>query len=221
MLLLSPLVVQSGPEVQQGVLGFEEGGLPTSSSVSPAGFASVEDGLKKAMGCCFGDGIPTQGCVGGLSLEGLVLSSEAALFPETVQGRQNIPAYVSLTTDPVSLGLELDANSHLVSGCVPSGDGSVGDGSDGDGSNDDLGLTVSQLGLIERFRNAVLVIEKNKRIVKQVKENFIRVNKGMRDGVMPAEEGEAVLAAYVRVIEEFLGEKGERARTGLPGQRGA
>jgi hypothetical protein len=198
------------------VLGFEEGGHPTSSSVSLAGFASVEDGLEKAMGCCFGDGIPTKGCVGGLSSEGLVLSSEAALFPETVQGRQNIPAYVSLTTDPVSLGLELDANSHLVSGRVP-----VGDGSDGDGSDDDLGLTVSQLGLIERFKNAVLVTERNKRIVKQVEENFIRVNKGMRDGVMPAEEGEAVLAAYVRVIEEFLGEKGERARMGLPGQRGA
>jgi hypothetical protein len=98
---------------------------------------------------------------------------------------------------------------------LPSGDGSVGDGSD-----DDLGLTVSQLGLIERFRNAVLVTEKNKRMMKQVEENFIRVNKGMRDGVMPTEE-EAVLAAYVRVIEKFLGEKGERARMGLPGHRGA
>jgi hypothetical protein len=30
-----------------------------------------------------------------------------------------------------------------------------------------------------------------------------------------------VLAAYVRVIEEFLGEKRERAHMGLPGQRGA
>jgi hypothetical protein len=58
-------------------------GLPTSSSVSPAVSASVEDGLEKAMGCCFGDGIPTHGCVGGLSSEGLVLSSEAILSQET------------------------------------------------------------------------------------------------------------------------------------------
>jgi hypothetical protein len=95
------------------------------------------------------------------------------------------------------------------------------DGPVGDGSDVDLGLTVSQLGLIERFRKAVSVTEKNKRLMKQVEENFIRVNKGMHDGVMPAEEGEAVLAAYVRVIEEFLGEKRERAHMGLPGQRGA
>jgi hypothetical protein len=198
------------PTVASRSLGF---GLPTSSSVSPTGSASVEDGLEKTMGCYFGDGIPTHGCEG-------VLSSEAALFLETVQGRQN-PPFVSLTTDPVSLGLELDANSHLVSGLVPSGDGPVGDGSDGDGSGDDLGLTVSQLGLIERFRKAVLATEENKRIVKQVENNFIRVNKDMHDGVMPAEEGEAVLAAYVRVIKEFLGEKRERAHIGLPGQRGA
>jgi hypothetical protein len=140
--------------------------------------------------------------------------------------KEKIPPSVSLTTDPVSLGLELDANSHLVSGLVPSGDGSVGDGyigdgSDGDGSDNDLGLTVSQLGLIERFRKAVLVTEENKRIVKQVEENFIRANKDMRDGVMPAEEGEAVLAVYIRVIEEFLGGKRERAHMGLPGQGGA
>jgi hypothetical protein len=63
------------------------------------------------------------------------------------------------------------------------------DGPVGDGSDDDLGLTVSQLGLIERFRKAVSVTEKNKRLMKQVEENFIRVNKGMHDGVMPAERG--------------------------------
>jgi hypothetical protein len=158
--------------------------------------------------------------VGGLSSEGLVLSSEAILSQETVQGRQNPPS-VSLTIDPVSSGMELDANSHLVSGRVPSGDGPVGDGSDGDGSDDDLGLTVSQLGLIERFRKAVVVTEENKRSMKQVEEEFIRVNKGMRDGVMSAEKGEAVLATYVRVIEEFLGKKRERAHMGLPRQRGA
>jgi hypothetical protein len=39
--------------------------------------------------------------------------------------------------------------------------------------------------------------------VKQVEENFIRVNNGMCDGVMPIEEGEAVLAVYVREIEKF------------------
>jgi hypothetical protein len=77
------------------------------------------------------------------------------------------------------------------------------------------------LGLIERFRKAILVTEKNKRIVKQVKENFIRVNNGMRDGVMPAEEGEAVLADYVRDIEEFLVGKRERAHMGIPGKGGA
>jgi hypothetical protein len=69
-----------GSEVRRGVLGFEEVGLPTSSSVSPVGSASVEAGLEKAMGCCFGDGIPIHGCVVGLSSEGLGLSPEAALF---------------------------------------------------------------------------------------------------------------------------------------------
>jgi hypothetical protein len=55
----------------------------------------------------------------------------------------------SLTIAPVSLGLELDAKaSHLVSKLVPSGDGSVGDVYVEDGSDDDLGLTVTQLGLI-------------------------------------------------------------------------
>lgn len=57
-------------------------------------------------------------------------------------------------------------------------------------------MTVTQLGLIERLRKAVFVTEKNKRIVKQVEENFIRVNNGVRDGVMPAEEGESVLVVY-------------------------
>jgi hypothetical protein len=98
------------------------------------------------------------------------------------------------------MGLELDARASLVFGLGPSGDGSVGDGSDGD-----LGLTVTQLGLIERLRKAVLVIDKTKQVVKQVKENFLRVNNGMRDGVMPAEEGEAVLAVYFEQIGKFLG----------------
>jgi hypothetical protein len=198
----SPLVVQSGSEVRQGVLGFEQVGLPTSSSVSLAGSASVEAGLEKAMGC------------------GVGLSSEAALFSETVQGRQNIPVSI----EP-SDSLTIAKASLLGSGLVPSGDGYVGDGYVGDGSDGDefegdLGLTVNQLGLIERFRKAVLVTEKNMRIVKQVEENFIRVNNGMRDGVMPAEEGEAVLADYVRDIEEFLGRKREKAHMGLPGQGG-
>jgi hypothetical protein len=93
------------------------------------------------------------------------------------------------------MGLELDARASLVFGLGPSGDGSDGD----------LGLTVTQLGLIERLRKAVLVIDKTKRVVKQVKENFLRVNNGMRDGVMPAEEGEAVLAVYFEQIGKFLG----------------
>jgi hypothetical protein len=80
----SPLVVQSGSKVWQGVLGFEQVGFPTSSYVPPAGSASVEVGMEKAMGCCFGDGIPIHGCGVGLSSEGLGLSLEAALFSETV-----------------------------------------------------------------------------------------------------------------------------------------
>jgi hypothetical protein len=193
----SPLVVQSGSEVQQGVLGFGQVGLPTSSYMPPAGSAFEEVGMEKATGCCFGDGIPIHGC-------GVGLSSKAALFSETVQGWQNIPVRIepsdSLTIAPVSLGLELDAKaSHLVFGSIE------------DGSSDDLWLTVTRLELIERFRKAILVTEKNKRIVKQVEENFIRVNNGMCDGVMPAEEAEAVLADYVRDIEEFLVGKRESA----------
>jgi hypothetical protein len=106
------------------------------------------------------------------------------------------------------MGLELDARASLVSGLGPSGDGSDGD----------LGLTITQLGLIEHLRKVVLVTDKTKRVVKQVEENFLRVNNGVRDGVMPVEEGEAVLAVYFEQIEKFLGEnlvehprvKGER-----------
>jgi hypothetical protein len=59
--------------------------------------------------------------------------------------------------------------------------------------------------LIERLRKAILVTDKTKRVVKHIEETFLRVNNGVRDGVMPAEEGESVLAVYFEQIEKFFG----------------
>ena len=95
-------------------------------------------------------------------------------------------AFDSPTIAPVSLGMELGAKASLVSGLGPSGDGSDGD----------LGLNVIQLGLIECPRKAILVTDKTKRVVKHIKEIFLMVNNGVRDGVMPIEERESVLAVY-------------------------
>jgi hypothetical protein len=59
--------------------------------------------------------------------------------------------------------------------------------------------------LIERPRKAILVTDKTKRIVKHIEETFLRVNNGVRDGVMPAEEGESVLVVYFEQTEKFFG----------------
>jgi hypothetical protein len=40
-----------------------------------------------------------------------------------------------------------------------------------------------------------------------IEEIFLRVNKGVRDGVLPTEEGESVLAFHFEQIAKFLGGK--------------
>jgi hypothetical protein len=40
-----------------------------------------------------------------------------------------------------------------------------------------------------------------------IEEIFLRVNKGVRDRVLPIEEGESVLAFHFEQIEKFLGGK--------------
>jgi hypothetical protein len=44
-------------------------------------------------------------------------------------------------------------------------------------------------------------------VLKHIKEIFLRVNKGVRDGVLPAKEGESLLAFHFEQIEKFLGGK--------------
>jgi hypothetical protein len=53
-------------------------------------------------------------------------------------------------------------------------------------------LTDTQLGLIERLREELKVNDTTKVVLKHIEEIFRRVNKGVRDGVLPAEEGESV-----------------------------
>jgi hypothetical protein len=57
---------------------------PTMAEVQPE--LPLEGGLEKAMVCCIGDGIPTQGCASGLGS-----SLEIAMLLETNQGRQTTP----------------------------------------------------------------------------------------------------------------------------------
>ena len=57
-------------------------------------------------------------------------------------------------------------------------------------------LTDTQLRLIERLREELKVNDTTKVVLKHIEEIFLRVNKGVRDGVLPAEEGEFVLAFY-------------------------
>jgi hypothetical protein len=66
-------------------------------------------------------------------------------------------------------------------------------------------LTNTQLGLIERLREELRVNDTTKVALKHIEEIFLRVNKGVRDGVLSAEEGESVLAFYFEQIEKFLG----------------
>jgi hypothetical protein len=41
-------------------------------------------------------------------------------------------------------------------------------------------------------------------VLKHIEEIFLRVNKGVRDGVLPAEEGDSLLAFHYEQIEKFL-----------------
>jgi hypothetical protein len=44
-------------------------------------------------------------------------------------------------------------------------------------------------------------------VLKHIEEIFLRVNKGVHDGVLPAEEEESLLAFHFEQIEKFLGGK--------------
>jgi hypothetical protein len=65
-------------------------------------------------------------------------------------------------------------------------------------------LTDTQRGLIERMRKELKVNDTTKVVLKHIEEIFLRVNKGVRDGVLPAEEGESLLAFHFEQIEKFL-----------------
>ena len=79
------------------------------------------------------------------------------------------------------------------------------------------------------MRKELKVNDTTKVVLKHI-EDFLRVNKGVPDGVLPAEEGESVLAFHFEQIEKFLGGKlveqprvraRERELTGHPRQGGA
>jgi hypothetical protein len=67
-------------------------------------------------------------------------------------------------------------------------------------------LTDTQLGLIEHLREELKVNDTTKVVLKHIEEIFLRVNKGVRDGVLSA-EGESILAFHFERIEIFLGGK--------------
>jgi hypothetical protein len=68
-------------------------------------------------------------------------------------------------------------------------------------------LTDTQLGLIECLREELKVNDTIKVVLKHIKEIFLRVNKGVRNGVLSAEEGESISAFHFKQIEKFLGVK--------------
>jgi hypothetical protein len=68
-------------------------------------------------------------------------------------------------------------------------------------------LTDTQLGLIECLRKELKANDTTKVVLKHIEESFHRVNKGVLDGVLSAEEGESILAFYFEQIEKFLGGK--------------
>jgi hypothetical protein len=68
-------------------------------------------------------------------------------------------------------------------------------------------LTDTQLGLIERLREESKVNDTTKVVLKHIEEIFLRVNKGVRDGVLSTEEGKSILAFHFEEIEKFLGRK--------------
>jgi hypothetical protein len=68
-------------------------------------------------------------------------------------------------------------------------------------------LTDTQLGLIEHLGEELKVNDTTKVVLKHIEEIFLRVNKGVCDGVLPVEEGESVLAFHFEQIEKFCGGK--------------
>jgi hypothetical protein len=56
-------------------------------------------------------------------------------------------------------------------------------------------LTDTQLGLIEHLRKELKVNDTTKVVLKHIEESFLRVSKGVLDGVLSAEERESILAA--------------------------
>jgi hypothetical protein len=67
--------------------------------------------------------------------------------------------------------------------------------------------TNTQLGLIECLRKELKVNDTTKVVLKYIKESFLRVNKGVLDGVLSTKEGESILAFHFEQIEKFLGGK--------------
>ena len=64
-------------------------------------------------------------------------------------------------------------------------------------------FTDTQLGLIERLREELKVNDTTKVVLKHIEEIFLRVNKGVCDGVLSAEEGESILAFHFEQIEKI------------------
>jgi hypothetical protein len=61
--------------------------------------------------------------------------------------------------------------------------------------------------VIERLRKELKVNDTTKVVLKHIEEIFLRVNKGVRDWVLPTEEGNSLLAFQFEQIEKFLGGK--------------
>jgi hypothetical protein len=64
-------------------------------------------------------------------------------------------------------------------------------------------LTDIQLGLIERLREESKVNDTIKVVLKHILEIFLRVNKGVRDGVLSTKEGKSILAFHFEQIEKI------------------
>jgi hypothetical protein len=67
-------------------------------------------------------------------------------------------------------------------------------------------LTNTQLGLIERLREELMVNDTTKVVLKHIKEIFLWVIKGLRDGVLSI-EGESILAFHFEQIEKLVPKK--------------
>ena len=66
-------------------------------------------------------------------------------------------------------------------------------------------LIDTQLRLIEHLREELKVNNTTQVVLKHIEEIFLRVNKGVSDGVLSADEEEFILAFHFEQIEKFLG----------------